>query len=76
MNAAVGPLSTSPPTSGETATTGAGAAASASRSPGTASIGPIEITGFDGPITIARADASASSTSGVTVASAAPSNST
>ena len=63
MNAPVGPLSTSPPTSGETATTGAGEATSASRRPGTASIGPIEITGFDGPITIARADASASSTS-------------
>ena len=41
MNAAVGPFSTSPPTIGLTATTGALAAASASRIPGTARIGPI-----------------------------------
>ena len=49
MNASVGPLTARPPTSGLTATTGAGAAAIASRIPGTARIGPIEITGFEGP---------------------------
>ena len=61
MNASVGPLSTCPPTSGETATTGAGQPRSASRIPGTARIGPIEITGLDGPTITARAPASAAS---------------
>ena len=55
MNRSVGPLSTEPRTSGETATTGAAAARSASAIPPTRRIGPIEITGFDGPITIACA---------------------
>ena len=64
MNAAVGPLTTSPPTSGLTATTGAALPAIAVRSGSIARIGPIEITGLDGPITIARAFAIASSTSG------------
>ena len=45
-------------------------ARSASRIPGTARIGPIEMTGFDGPMTTARARASASSTCGVGAASA------
>ena len=49
MKASVGPLTARPPTSGLTATTGPGAAAIASRIPGTARIGPIEITGFEGP---------------------------
>ena len=49
-----------------------GASRSASRIPARARIGPIEITGFDGPITTARALAIASSTSGVAAAAAAP----
>ena len=65
MNAAVGPLMTWPATSGLTAITGAGAARSASRIPGSSRIGPIEATGLDGPITIARAPAIAARTSGV-----------
>ena len=63
MNAAVGPFSTSPPTIGLTATTGASAARSASWMPGTARIGAIEASGLDGPITIALARAIAASTS-------------
>ena len=59
----VGPFSTSPSTNGLTATTGARASFSASVIPGTARIGPIEMTGFDGPITIASAAAIASRTS-------------
>ena len=76
MNAAVGPLTTSPPTSGLTATTGARLAAIASRMPGTARIGPIEMIGFDGPITIVCAPAIASATSGVGLAAPAPRKST
>src|SRR5215212_3477378 len=76
MNRSVGPLSTEPRTSGETATTGAEAARSASATPSTRRIGPIEITGFDGPITIACARSSASSTSGVACADSAPRTST
>src|SRR4051794_13245159 len=64
MNGSVGPLTTLPATIGETATTFAGAAAIASRTPGTARIGPIEITGFEGPMMMARAEAIASSVSG------------
>ena len=76
MNVAVGPLSTSPRTSGETATTGAAVSRSASRRPGIASIGPIEMTGLDGPMITARASRSAASTSGDGTAAAAPPNST
>ena len=61
MNASVGPFSERPPTSGLTATTGASASLSASRMPGTARIGPMLAIGFDGPITIASASASARS---------------
>ena len=68
MKGSVGPFTVRPPTKGLTATTGAAAARSASRIPGTARIGPIEITGFEGPITIASAPAIASSTSGVGLA--------
>ena len=75
-HAAVGPFSTRPATSGLTATTGAGLATIASRTPGTARIGPIEMTGFDGPITIARARSIASSTSAVGRAARAWRNST
>ena len=55
MNAAVGPLSTSPPTIGLTATTGAAAASERVVDAGTASIGAIEAIGLEGPMTIARA---------------------
>ena len=62
MNALVGPLSTWPPTIGDTATTGAGATRSASAIPATLRIGRTDTIGFDGPMTIARAPAMASST--------------
>ena len=48
----------------------------ASAIPPTARIGPIEMTGFDGPITTVLADAIASSASGVGIAGPAPSTST
>ena len=55
MNGSVGPLSTAPPTSGRHGDDRAPGSRPAPRAcPGTARIGPIEITGFDGPITIAR----------------------
>jgi hypothetical protein len=76
MNAAVGPLTTSPPTMGETATTGAAVARSASAIPGTSRIGRIEMTGFDGPMTTARAVAIAWSAAAGGAASAAPSKAT
>jgi len=72
MNEAVGPLSTSPPTIGLTATTGAFEATSASRMPGTARIGAIEARGLDGPITIALARAIAASASPLARACSAP----
>ena len=72
MNAAVGPLTTSPFTSGLTATTGASAWVRAFRMPSTARIGPIEMTGFEGPITIACAVVIAVRTSGVGRALRAP----
>ena len=59
MKRSVGPLTTSPATKGLTATTGAAEAAIASRMPGTARIGPMLITGLEGPITIASASRSA-----------------
>ena len=68
MNASVGPLTECPATSGLTAITGPLLARTASRRPGSASSGPIEITGFDGPITTASAAAIASSVSAVGVA--------
>src|ERR1700730_16678009 len=76
MNEAVGPFSTSPPTIGLTAITGASAASSASWIPGTARIGAIETSGFDGPITITRAAAIAASTAALGGACSAPRNST
>ena len=60
----VGPLSTSPPTIGLTATTGAVEASIASRIAPIARIGPIEMIGFEGPMMIARAAPSASSGAG------------
>src|SRR4051794_32654769 len=62
QNDSVGPFTARPPTNGLTATTGPLAAASASRIPGTDRIGPIEMTGFDGPTTITSAPAIASRT--------------
>src|SRR5579871_5233628 len=76
MNASVGPLTISPTTIGLTATTGAGVVLIASAIDFSASIGPIEMTGFDGPITTARAAAIALSASGVGDAAALPVNST
>src|SRR5215210_1681409 len=76
MNGSVGPFTTAPPTTGDTPTTGAGAARSASARPGTARIGRIEMTGFDGPTTIARADAIASSAAAGGDAASTPSYST
>ena len=76
MNFSVGPLTALPATKGLTAITGASAAAIASRIPGTDRIGPIEITGLDGPTTIASAPASASRTSGVGAAWSSPCTST
>ncbi len=73
--ASAGPLTARPPISGLTATHGAVRDSSAARMPGTARIGPIEITGLDGPITMASAASSASSTSGVALAAAIPSSS-
>ena len=58
MNAAVGPFSTSPPTIGLTATTGRARPRAAPRAcPARRGSGAIEASGFDGPITIARAPA-------------------
>ena len=68
MNGSLGPLTIFPSTTGETPTTGAGDIASAFAIPGTARIGRIETTGFDGPTTIARAVAMASSAAGVAAA--------
>ena len=76
MNASVGPLSTCPPTSGETATTGAGQPRSASRIPGTARIGPIEMTGFDGPTITARARRARPRPPALGAAASAPRNAT
>ena len=76
MKRSVGPLTTLPATKGLTATTGASEAAIASRMPGTARIGPMLITGLEGPITIASAARRASATSAVGRASAIPSSST
>ena len=72
----MGPFSDRPPTNGLTATTGAGAPATASRIPGSARIGPIEMTGFDGPITIRSQEASAARTSSVGRARSTPCNAT
>ena len=64
MRRSAGPFTGAPPTMGLTAITRSRRATSASRTPGTARIGPIEITGFDGQITMVSAVRSASSTPG------------
>ena len=61
------------PTIGEIPTTRSRRATSASRMPGTARIGAMEITGFDGHSTIVSAAAMASSTPGAGRAAPAPS---
>src|SRR4051812_48836270 len=76
MNGSVGPLTIAPPTTGDTPTSGAGDARSAGAIPGTARIGRIEITGFDGPTTIARAAAIASSAAAGGEAASTPAYST
>ena len=55
ISRSAGPFSAAPATMGETATTRARRAGSASRTPGTASSGPMETTGFDGHTTIVSA---------------------
>ena len=75
MNLSVGPLTTAPATNGLTATTGAAAPSISALRPGTARIGPIEMTGFDGPITIASAPSIAARSSGLTRAPLTPANS-
>ena len=57
---------------GDTPTTGAVVARSASAIPGTARIGPTETTGLDGAISTRSAPAIASSTPGAGVESSAP----
>ena len=59
-----GPFSAAPAMIGETATTSARRSASASASPGTARMGPIDTMGFDGHTTTRSAAAMASSTPG------------
>ena len=71
-----GPFTAAPAISGLTATTRSRAATSASRTPGTARIGPIESTGLAGQITIVSAPSIASSTPGAGRAVSAPSNRT
>src|SRR2546425_8969989 len=55
MSSPAGPLTAAPPTIGLTATTRARAAASASAMPGTASTGPTDVTGVEGPTTTSSA---------------------
>jgi len=73
MRAAAGPLTAAPPTIGLTATTGAAVARSASTMPGTARIGPTEVTGFDGQTTMTSAARIDSTTPGAGRALDAPS---
>ena len=71
MSRSAMPASGRPPTIGEIPTTGL--RATASLSPSTARIGPIETTGLDGQITTASARSSASPTPGAGVATSTPS---
>ncbi len=73
---AAGPFSARPPTIGEIAATLSRLRRSASRMPGTASIGPMLMNGFDGHSITASALAIASSTPGAGAASDAPSKRT
>ncbi len=71
-----GPFTGAPAMIGLTPTTRSRRRASTSRTPGTARIGPIEITGFDGQMRMVSAASSAASTPGAGCAVAIPSNST
>jgi hypothetical protein len=75
-SSSVGPFTERPPTSGETATTGARQERSAARIPVQGEDRADRDHGFEGPTITARASASASSTCAVGAAAAAPSNST
>src|SRR3954468_22814931 len=66
------PRTGAPPTIGDTPITGAWAAASAGRIPGTLRIVPIETTGLDGAIRIRSASPIAASTPGPGVVDSAP----
>ncbi len=66
------PRTGAPPMIGESPTTGAEAAATASRMPGTARMVPIETTGLDGGKRMTSASARASSTPGAGLAVSAP----
>ncbi len=70
------PRTGAPPTMGERPTTGAAAAAIASRMPGTARMVPTETTGLDGGKRITSAAAIASSTPGAGLACSAPTGTT
>src|SRR5438046_7497106 len=72
MSAPAGPLTGAPPTIGLTPTTRALVPASASATPGTARIGPTDVTGFDGQIITTSASRIASSTPGAGRARSAP----
>src|SRR3954470_10942267 len=76
MSRPAGPLTGAPPMIGLTPTTEAFVARRASAMPGTARIGPIEVTGFDGQITMGLVSAIDATTSGAGRASAAPSYAT
>ena len=73
---AVGPLRAAPATMGDTATLPSRRAATASRTPGTASTGSIDTTGLDGAITTTSADSMASRTPGPGRAASIPSKRT
>ena len=76
MSRSAGPLTVAPWMIGLTPTTRPRRARRASRTPGRARIGPMEITGFDGQRRMASASARASSTAGPGRAPAAPSKRT
>ena len=69
---AVGPFTARPPTIGETPITGAPAARTASRIPGTARIGSMLMKGLDGHTTTHRNEGSASASSAAPHGRASP----
>src|SRR5262245_39447112 len=73
IRAAAGPLTAAPPMIGLTATTGAAVERSASTMPGTARIGPTDVTGFEGQTTMTSAARIDSTTPGAGRALDAPS---
>src|SRR5712691_2736488 len=72
ISAPAGPLTGASPTIGLTPMTGARVSPSAATIPGTAKMGPMDVTGFDGQTTTRSAPAIASRTPGAGRASAAP----